>query len=298
MTTSSLNEIVIGYDASESARDALCLGRLLAGVSGARLSVAAVYRSDHLRAEAERKLASAREGLPYGSPASLLPVAGRSVADGLHRLAIDTHADLLVLGAGHRGQLALATSGDLADRLIQGAPCAVAVAPRGLQDDPDVGLRVIGIAYDGSPEAKRALELAARLALDGHATLRIIGVVEPASIALTAGAAFAGYPDANWHSRDWLYTELDEAAASVPADLRPQTILATGAADKEILRRAGVLDLLVVGSRGHGPIRRVLLGSVSAGLIRAAPCPVLVLPRGADTPALDETRAARLAAAG
>lgn len=38
-------------------------------------------------------------------------------------------------------------------------------------------------------------------------------------------------------------------------------------------------DLLVVGSRGYGPLRRVLLGSTSAGLVRSARCPVLVYPR-------------------
>ena len=38
--------------------------------------------------------------------------------------------------------------------------------------------------------------------------------------------------------------------------------------------------LLVVGSRGYGPLRRVLLGSVSTELVRSAPCPLIVTPRG------------------
>ena len=38
--------------------------------------------------------------------------------------------------------------------------------------------------------------------------------------------------------------------------------------------------LLVVGSRGYGPLRRVLLGSVSTQLVRSAPCPLIVTPRG------------------
>jgi nucleotide-binding universal stress UspA family protein len=40
------------------------------------------------------------------------------------------------------------------------------------------------------------------------------------------------------------------------------------------------VDLLVCGSRGYGPVRRVLLGTVSAALVRQASLPVLVVPRG------------------
>jgi len=36
---------------------------------------------------------------------------------------------------------------------------------------------------------------------------------------------------------------------------------------------------LVVGSRNHGPVRRALLGSVAAEVMRSATCPVLVVPR-------------------
>jgi nucleotide-binding universal stress UspA family protein len=41
------------------------------------------------------------------------------------------------------------------------------------------------------------------------------------------------------------------------------------------------VDLLVCGSRGYGPMRRVLLGGVLRKLIRRAACPVVVVPRGA-----------------
>jgi nucleotide-binding universal stress UspA family protein len=39
------------------------------------------------------------------------------------------------------------------------------------------------------------------------------------------------------------------------------------------------VDLLVCGSRGYGPVRRVLLGTVSSALVRQAPVPTLVVPR-------------------
>jgi nucleotide-binding universal stress UspA family protein len=47
----------------------------------------------------------------------------------------------------------------------------------------------------------------------------------------------------------------------------------------ELVRSSFVVDLMVLGSRGHGWWRGVLLGSVSARVIRAAACPVIVVPR-------------------
>ena len=48
------------------------------------------------------------------------------------------------------------------------------------------------------------------------------------------------------------------------------------------------MDLLIVGSRGYGPMYRLFHGSVSAYLLRHVACPLLVLPRGAmEQPAPD-----------
>jgi nucleotide-binding universal stress UspA family protein len=63
------------------------------------------------------------------------------------------------------------------------------------------------------------------------------------------------------------------------------------------------VDILVIGSRGYGPLKAVLLGGVSDQVIRSAACPVVVVPRGAasarlsrrgglDAPALTLSRAA------
>jgi nucleotide-binding universal stress UspA family protein len=56
----------------------------------------------------------------------------------------------------------------------------------------------------------------------------------------------------------------------------------TGSPAHLIVEAAADFDLLVIGSRGYGPVRRVLLGSVSTALVRSAPCSVLVLPHGTD----------------
>jgi nucleotide-binding universal stress UspA family protein len=67
---------------------------------------------------------------------------------------------------------------------------------------------------------------------------------------------------------------------------------------RELLtRESSGLDLLVVGSRGYGPLRAVLLGSVSSALVRAAASPLVVVPRpsAGERPAQGTTSPRRIA---
>jgi nucleotide-binding universal stress UspA family protein len=57
--------------------------------------------------------------------------------------------------------------------------------------------------------------------------------------------------------------------------------VALGTPASELLAFGDELDLLVVGSRGHGPLRRLILGSTSLELTREARCPLLIMPRPA-----------------
>ncbi|HSS43092.1 MAG TPA: universal stress protein [Solirubrobacterales bacterium] len=70
----------------------------------------------------------------------------------------------------------------------------------------------------------------------------------------------------------------DTAAAKAALARAEELALACRAAIVEACEEAGA-DLLVAGSRNYGPVRRVLLGSVSTQLMHRAPCPVLVVPR-------------------
>jgi nucleotide-binding universal stress UspA family protein len=87
-------------------------------------------------------------------------------------------------------------------------------------------------------------------------------------------AASSGAPD--------LQSRLHSAVSGLPSDLRALPIFEHGGAARHLLDYAeqGV-DLMVLGSRGYGPVRAVLLGSVSATVLGSAPCPVLVTPRSA-----------------
>jgi nucleotide-binding universal stress UspA family protein len=169
-------------------------------------------------------------------------------------------------------------------KLILGTPtgraCAVAVPPLGFADDPNPGVRVVGVAFDGSPESRAALEVAEDLALAAGAAMRLIGVArEPPRPAVGMTGAWVA---ANFDYRDALRRELDSIADELPHELRAQVVLAEGDPAARLIDLAGTLSLLVMGSHGRGRLGRALLGSVSAAVLRDPPCPVLVVPRGAE----------------
>jgi nucleotide-binding universal stress UspA family protein len=78
--------------------------------------------------------------------------------------------------------------------------------------------------------------------------------------------------------------ELAEAMATIAPTVVAYPILLQDAPVRALAWRSHELDLLVVGSRGYGPSRAVLLGGVCGRLIRRAACPVVVVPRGVASP--------------
>ena len=75
--------------------------------------------------------------------------------------------------------------------------------------------------------------------------------------------------------------EVAAARDGLPEAVDAEATLITGKPAEALLDvTAEPGTMLVVGSRGYGPLRRVLLGSVSTRLVRSAPCPLIVTPRG------------------
>ena len=81
--------------------------------------------------------------------------------------------------------------------------------------------------------------------------------------------------------RDRASAELDEAVAKLDGEPRGEPFFAVGNAAEILAEASEELDLLVLGSRGYGPLHSVLVGGVAGRVVREAACPVLVLPRKA-----------------
>ena len=77
---------------------------------------------------------------------------------------------------------------------------------------------------------------------------------------------------------------LDAVIASLPEDVSARTHRATGDPVELLTARSAQLDMLVMGSRGYGPMRSVLAGGVSGRVLRSAHCPVIIVPRGIEAP--------------
>jgi nucleotide-binding universal stress UspA family protein len=282
--------LLAGYDASERAADGLALARLLAAATGARLVVAAVVphefpyapgtagREEAFRREAGEMLARA---VPADGGIQTQVVGARSAAHGLHDLAQSVRADALIVGSSHRGPIGRLFAGSVAERLLYGAPCPVAVAPAGFHERSGPSLKVIACAFNGTDESRAALRHAVFLARAAGASLRLLSVHEPELI-FGIDAVPAGYdPDeVARDTRAQLEHDLAEAASAVGPGLDVHHYVLEGSAHEALASAAeNGVDLLVVGSRQYGPARRVLLGGVSAGLVRSSPTSVLVVPR-------------------
>jgi nucleotide-binding universal stress UspA family protein len=169
--------------------------------------------------------------------------------------------------------------GSVGERLLSGAPAAVAVAPRGFADGaPRLG--VVACAFDASPESRLALEWATDLARAGNSRLLLISVYTPLTFgAISAGGAFS-MESVNQTLRRDLERDQREAIASCGAGV--EGVLRDGDAAEALEQASQDADILVMGSRGYGPVRAVVLGSVSQHVFRNAACPVVVCPRGAN----------------
>jgi nucleotide-binding universal stress UspA family protein len=144
-------------------------------------------------------------------------------------------------------------------------------------ETPPGALGRIGVAYVDTPDGRAALATAARLAKRTGSPLRLYTVVAEtdATLPFLVGQdAEHAFLDTARETYELSLSRAAEAVAGVDADWEVRTgDVVESLADLEDV------DVLFCGSRGYGPARRVLLGGVSARLVRRARRPVVVVPR-------------------
>ncbi|MEX2046425.1 MAG: universal stress protein [Chloroflexota bacterium] len=139
--------------------------------------------------------------------------------------------------------------------------------------------RRVLVATDGSASARTAIELVRAFAWPAGTTLRLVHVVSPLPALVQSGLARRSFDRLDEPLRGSLVEtaeHLRRADITVGID-----VLSDGEPADRIVRDAREFraDLVVVGSRGHGAIATMLLGSVASAIVDHAPCPVLVVRR-------------------
>ncbi len=293
-----MSKIIVGVDGSDRSDDALALASSLAHRTASEIVLARAYpydddarhlgdssRRHHLREDAQQTLDRLRAGADVSLRITTRTIADPSPARALHTLAEREGASLVVIGSSHRGAVGRVFAGTTAERLLHGSPCAVAVVPREAAHGESISR--IAVGWDRSAEADAALGAAIAIARAVGAELDIVEVLDiqwagtPAIIPGSGPELAAHQPVARARAR------LGDVVSGLPADIPVETAVVLGDPVADLVKQSEDADLLVLGSRGYGPHRAVLLGGVSGRVMRKSACPVIVVPRGVERP-LDE----------
>jgi nucleotide-binding universal stress UspA family protein len=308
--------ILVGYDPSRGDYAPVELGAELARLTGAPLVVASVEGGAPLLAvstpQNDVDFAVGQvdpDLLPDCGPAleqvdvklSALGIRyecrklrSTSAARALQTEAEVDDAALLVVGSSRRAGPGRVIAGSTAERLLHGSPCAVGVAPVDWKAEDWRGHGKpgeIGVGYADTDEGRQALHSAHALARRLGAPLRVVTVVREGLRArleseprLESGRFGKDVEDVDGEYRLVRERRLEATVADLGEDVPVEAEVLIGDPAEALVDLSDGLDLLVCGSRGYGPLRGVLLGSVTRRVIAEAHCPMIVLPRGVGAP--------------
>ena len=271
--------VLIGVDGKAHGRDAIALGRRLAD-PGAKVTIVHVHAGEHNRLHAIRSDRLEQEAKDSAElleaerssadiQAELASVVAESPGAGLHRKAEEIDADLIVVGSCSRGAIGRAALGDDTRAALNGSPCAVAIASRGYAEHAKT-IEIVGVGYNESPEAATALAAGRAIAEPTKAEIKLLEVIAVPSYAYGGMLAPVG------EGIDVMLKEAIERIHTIPG---VEGDVVFGLTGEELAAFGEGVDILIVGSRSYGPLRRLVSGSTSDYLQRHARCSLLVLPR-------------------
>jgi nucleotide-binding universal stress UspA family protein len=233
-----------------------------------------------LRESARQTAETARTALAHRFAETDVRVPEGDAREAILRVAEEWRADLVVLGARGLGAVTGFMLGSVSLGVARHARCSVLVVKGGAEV-----IRGVLVAIDGSPHAAAAAEFLARLPLDPTAVVRLVGVVQPPRYPATTPRFASGMvQEAIAQIVKERSTVLEQALAKAASPFggivknverrvligHPVDALTAAAATPEV-------GLVVVGARGLGSLERLLLGSVSEGVLRHVDRPVLIV---------------------
>jgi nucleotide-binding universal stress UspA family protein len=288
METAMFKRVLVGIDERTRGRDAIALAARLAAPS-ADVTFAHVYPPVISAAnivEGSPAGAAAADALlssvvaASGLDARVRRLASISVSDGLHGIAEEIGADLLVVGTTSRNRMTRALLGNFIADTLASSDCTVAIAPRDYAASA-VKIHRVGVAYDGSRPAEAAFAVADALSASLAAELSAFKVV-PAP-----------------HDGPFGRRQVEKAVRALKAgrdqiEAHEGVIAHVGCGDpvEQLGGFSKTVDLLVAGARGAGFLARLIHPSTTEALADVVSCPLLVVTKGARERELEDALAA------
>ncbi|PJE22123.1 MAG: universal stress protein UspA [Mycobacterium sp.] len=179
-------------------------------------------------------------------------------------------ADMVVVGSHGRGAVGRVLLGSVSSGVLRGAACPVAIVPDEEQDVRDDAPVLVGI--DGSPASELATAIAFDEASRRGVDLRAVHAWSDAEILDLGGL---DWPTLQIESEQVLAERLAGWQERYP-DVAVQRVVVCDRPARELVNQSKSAQLVVLGSRGRGGIARMLLGSVSNGVVHSVHRPIIV----------------------
>lgn len=232
-----------------------------------------------VESEARRQLAETEAEIRQAHPELDIETALR--VDNLVRtlIGLSHTAELMVLGARGSGGFSGLLTGSTAMALVSHGHCPVAVIRGAGADEAPLSQGPVVVGVDGSPTSEAALRMAFEEAAIRGAQLVALHTWIEFSSDLTYATAlqfFVDWDDVEAREQEILAERLAGWHEKYP-NVTVRRVVSGGRPAKRLLEQAASAQLLVVGSRGHGALTGMLLGSTSQALIHHATCPLLVV---------------------
>jgi nucleotide-binding universal stress UspA family protein len=293
-----IERILVGTEGSQAADNAVSTALRLARAAdaeiravharetpeGARRRSAAGRQVAHQRERAgERVLEAVTERAGKVDVPATTVIDDRPPAELLLAQAREWGADLLAIGAQGESGFERAIRGSVADQLIRGSPVPVLTVHQPPSTDPLDPIERLVVPSDGSSAALSAAPVARALAQATGARLDLVFAVPPR----IEGGELLGPTD-----------DIEQAAAKLADDalaplerryrgteIERERRVRHDAPHRAIVHHADErdADMIVMSTRGHGSLERVLLGSVADKVLRTSNVPVVTVnPPGED----------------